>query len=71
MKLNKKQLDILASVFGAVAGIATVLGTQQVIDSKIAGTVGGISTVLLGVIAQRPADAHPTTEDIEEGRKDG
>ena len=66
MKLNKYQLDLLATIFGAVAGICGVLITQEVGDRKIVGTVGGCATVLLGIITQRPADASPTTEDLEE-----
>jgi len=65
-KFNKNQLDLLATILGAIAGIFTVLGTQQVISPKVAGTVSGIATVLLGIIVQRPADKRPTTEEVEE-----
>lgn len=71
MKLNKKQLDVVATVLGAVAGIATVLGTQQIINPRLAGTISGVSTVLLGVVTQRPADSHPTTEEVEQGESNG
>ncbi len=66
MKLNKYQLDLLATIFGAIAGICGVLVTQEVGDRKVTGTVGGVATVLLGVVSQRPANASPTTEDLEE-----
>ena len=66
MKLNKYQLDLLATIFGAIAGICGVLVTQEVGDRKVTGTVGGVATVILGIITQRPADASPTTEDLEE-----
>lgn len=69
IKLNKNQLDLLATIFGAIAGICFVLTNQQVGDRKVVGTVGGIATVLLGIITQRPADAHPTTEDVEDKSK--
>lgn len=69
LRLNKPQLDLLATIFGAIAGIATVFITQDVGDRKIVGTIGGCATVLLGIVSQRPTDAHPTTEDVEEGRK--
>ncbi len=66
LKINKNQLDLLGTIFGAIAGICTVLLTQNVGDSKTIGTIGGVATVLLGVVTQRPASAAPTTEDVEE-----
>ncbi len=69
MKFNKNQLDLLATIFGFVAGICTVFITQEVGDRKIVGTVGGVSTVLLGIVSQRPTDKAPTTEDIEEHKQ--
>lgn len=69
MKLNKKQLDILGTVLGVVVGTATVLGTYEIINPKVAGAVGGVATVFLGVVTQRPANTHPTTEEVEEGIK--
>ena len=66
MGLNKNQLNLLGTALGAIAGIASVLGSQNVISPKIAGAVGGCATVLLGVVVQRPATSHPTTEDAEE-----
>lgn len=68
IKFNKNQLDLLATIFGAIAGICTVFATQKVGDIKVVGTIGGVSTVLLGVVSQRPADAHPTTEDVEDSK---
>lgn len=65
-KLSKPQLDLLGTVFGVVAGCCGVLVTNQVGDQKIIGTIGGVATVLLGYVTQRPANAHPNTEDIEE-----
>lgn len=66
MKLNKWQLDFLSTVFGLTAGISGVLVANQMITPQIGGTVGGISTVFLGYLTQRPADARPTTEQVEE-----
>ncbi|MGL4618346.1 MAG: hypothetical protein ACRCZS_04715 [Chroococcidiopsis sp.] len=66
IKLNKNQLDYLATVFGTIAGICTVLVTQEIGDRRAVGTVGGVATVLLGVISQRPTTSSPTTEDVEE-----
>lgn len=66
IKLNKNQLNILGTMLGIVAGISAVLGTQDVIDKKIAGTVGGIATVCLGYVVQRPANERPTTNQEEE-----
>lgn len=64
--LNKNQLDLLGTIFGAIAGVCTVLATQQVGNPKVIGTVGGVSTVMLGIVTQRPATASPTTEEVEE-----
>lgn len=66
MKLNKNQLDLLGTFLGVVAGISTVLSTQGVIDGKVGGSVSGIATVLLGVVVQRPTDAEPTTQQVEQ-----
>ncbi|MBW4592442.1 MAG: hypothetical protein KME46_05865 [Brasilonema angustatum HA4187-MV1] len=66
MKLNKNQLDVLGTFLGVVAGVSTVLSTQGVIDQKVGGSVGGIATVLLGVVVQRPTDAEPTTQQVEQ-----
>lgn len=66
MKLNKQQLDQLATLFGLIAGIFTVFGKYQVVPDREAGIVSGISLALLGAIVQRPASSHPTTEDLEE-----
>jgi hypothetical protein len=66
MKLNKYQLNLLGTIFGTIAGLSGVLITQEVGDRKTVGTVGGVATVLLGVVTQRPANASPTTEDLEE-----
>lgn len=66
MKFDKQQLDRLATFLGAVAGICGVLVANDVLPPKIGGSVGGIATVLLGIITQRPASAHPTTEEVED-----
>jgi hypothetical protein len=64
-RINKRQLDTLGTILGLTAGIFTVLGTQGVVDQKIAGTVSGIATVFLGYVVQRPASERPTTDDAE------
>ncbi len=46
-----KHRDDLATFFGAVAGICGVLVANNVIDSTIGGTIGGVATVLLGAIS--------------------
>jgi hypothetical protein len=65
VKFNKNQLNTLGTALGLVLGISTVLGTQGVVDKKIAGTIGGIASVFLGYVVQRPANEPPTTEDVE------
>lgn len=54
--MSKKQLDRLATVFGLVIGISTVLGTQEVINPKIALTVAGITQVFLGYVTNKYPD---------------
>lgn len=71
IKFNKKQLDILASVFGLIAGVSGVFVVNDVAPKKLWGTTGGIATVLLGYITQRPASTRPTTEQAEEQELDG
>lgn len=66
VRFNKNQLNTLGTLLGLTAGIATVLGTQEVISPKIAGTISGIATVCLGYVVQQPANKPPTTEDVEE-----
>lgn len=66
MKLNKWQLDFLSTVFGLSAGISGVLVANEVVSPKVGGTIGGVSTVILGYLVQRPTDARPTTEQVEE-----
>lgn len=68
MRLSKDKLDFLGTVFGLIAGVSAVLGTYEVISPKTAGTVGGVAGVLLGIVTQRPADQHPTTQEIEKER---
>ncbi len=40
--------------------------TQEIGDPKIVGAVGGVATVCLGVITQRPVNEAPTTEQAEQ-----
>lgn len=65
MRFSKKQLDFLATLLGAIAGISGVLVANDAISPKIGGSIGGVATVLLGIITQRPADKHPTTQEVE------
>lgn len=66
MRFNKWQLDFLSTILGLSAGISGVLVANEIIPPKIGGTVSGVSTVILGYLVQRPADARPTTEQVEE-----
>lgn len=65
LKFTKPQLDFLGTLCGLIAGICTVLITQEVGDRKLIGTVGGVATVVLGYVVQHPAGKRPTTEDLE------
>jgi hypothetical protein len=66
LRLNKRQLDALATVFGTVTGISAVLVSSGYLDQKLGGAIGGIFTVLLGVISNRPASASPDTAETED-----
>lgn len=54
--MKKKDLDKLGTFLGLIAGISGVLVSNHVISPKVGGTVGGIATVFLGVVVQRPAE---------------
>lgn len=55
-KFSKQQLDTLGTILGLVAGICGVLVSNHIGDENIIGTVGGIATVCLGYVVQRPSD---------------
>lgn len=54
-KLNKSQLDSIATLLGLVGGIATILTTNYMIDANLGGTISGIAFLLLGVVTNHPA----------------
>jgi hypothetical protein len=56
LSLTKKDLDKITTLLGLVAGISGVLGANDVINSKTAGTIGGIATVCLGYLVQYPTN---------------
>ena len=53
--LEKKQLSLITTSLSAVIGICLVLGSQGYMDQKLANTVSGIGTVLLGLFIQDPS----------------
>lgn len=65
LNLNKKQLDFLATVFGFIGGISGVFAFHEVPPKKVWAVATGISTFLVGFLAQRPAYSHPTTSEVE------
>jgi hypothetical protein len=42
--------DDLASLFGTIVGISSVCVANDVFDSQIVGTIGGVAAVLLGAV---------------------
>lgn len=66
MKLNKWQLDCFCTLCGLIAGVSLSLTIYQQIPSEIGGVIGGLAIAALGYLSQRPADARPTTEQVEE-----
>lgn len=53
--MSQKTLDKLATITGAVAGIASILGSTGLLNQPLAGTVAGIATAVLGYLVQRPS----------------
>lgn len=56
LQLTKKRLDQLGTLLGLIAGVSGVLGTNEIINPKVAGSISGIATVLLGYVVQRPSN---------------
>lgn len=58
--MNQTTLDRLSTIFGAIAGISTVLGGTGLINQGAAGTIAGLSTAILGYLVQRqPQPSQP------------
>ncbi|MBW4644755.1 MAG: hypothetical protein KME23_17630 [Goleter apudmare HA4340-LM2] len=53
--MNKQTLDRLSTFLGLVAGGASLLSGSGLIDTHLAGAVGGVATAILGYLVQRPA----------------
>lgn len=51
MKLNS---DTIATIFGAIAASAQLLGQSGVIDPTTSGTISAIAIALLGWISNKP-----------------
>lgn len=66
IKFSKKDLSHLGTLLGIIAGLSHVLGANEIISTKLANSVEGCCLVLIGYILQKPADSHPTTEELEQ-----
>ncbi len=66
MKFSKRQLDSIATLLGAIMTTCGILLTYEVGDRKIVGMVGAFALGIHGWVTQKPADAHPTTEEVED-----
>lgn len=64
-RFSKRDLDRLTTLIGIVGMAAGVLTAQGIGDPRLLGSVSGICTGLTGYLIQKPADTHPTTEDLE------
>ncbi|MEH2139090.1 hypothetical protein [Nostoc sp.] len=53
--MSKSTLNTLSTIFGLIAGGSNLLGSAGVINHGVAGTIGGIATVILGYLVQQPA----------------
>lgn len=65
MRLSKEHLDFFSTLCGLIVGVSGVLVANGVVNPKIGGTVGGIAGVCLGYLTNKPASAHPTTQELE------
>lgn len=70
MKLNKWQLDCLATLAGFLSGLSLILAANGILPLKIALVISGIGLLLLGQISQKPADLPPTTKELEDRQND-
>lgn len=59
--MNQKTLDRITTILGLIAGGSALLGGSGVISQPLAGTIGGISTAILGYLVQRPAADKPVS----------
>ena len=66
MKFNKWQLDCTSTILGLVGGVPLILTGNNIVPLNFALIASGTAIILLGYTAQRPADARPTTKEIEE-----
>lgn len=66
MRLNKWQLDFLCSMCGLIIGTSIILTTSNVLPLHLGRIIEGIGIMVLGCLTQRPTDARPTTEQVEE-----
>jgi hypothetical protein len=65
MRLSKVQLDNLSTTLGLCAAISVILAQYGWIPDRIGGTISAISLACLGYLTNKPASAHPTTEEVE------
>lgn len=54
--MTRKQLDRLATIYGTIAGLATLLATQQWIEPRLGLTIAGIAQIALGIVSNKPSD---------------
>jgi len=74
LRLNKYQLDNIASIVGLIGGISVVLTAQGYLEEKFGLSVSGVCVVLNGYLTNKPANASPDTEEaenIEQRKSDG
>ncbi|GAC1456989.1 MAG: hypothetical protein NVS2B14_00480 [Chamaesiphon sp.] len=65
-KLNADQLDRLGTLCGVALSCIVSLKVAEVITIKEAAIVSVPVLLIQGWVIKRPADVHPTTEDVEE-----
>lgn len=58
--MSQSTLNTISTILGLIAGGSNLLGSTGVINTQLAGTIGGVATALLGYLVHQ--QAAPTTQ---------
>ena len=66
MKLSKTQLDNASTTIGLAIAILVALNTYDYLPKRESGCAIAIFSAIFGYLTNKPATAHPTTEEAED-----